>query len=155
MDADNEELIAEIRRRIASGEIKSDQVRQALKPKRGRPQKRKGMYIRRDDGTFAPLITPEQARKRAKETPKALEIGKFYVDLVESGTAPVMAMSKTLRQYSTKLNHIEDSTVRKYATYWRGRRERDRIRRVGMLEAIRKGMEALNARTDINDDDLL
>ena len=145
----------EILQKVAAGEITPDQAKKAIKPKRGRPPKKRGIYIRREDGSLFEMISPANAKARAKETPLALEIGKFYVDHVESGITPVVAMSKTLRKYSTKRNHIEDSTVRKYATYWRRRRERDRIRREGMMDAIKKGMEALNARTDINDDDLL
>ena len=145
----------EILRQLASGEITPDQAKKVIKPKRGRPIKHGGVYISREDGSRSELISPSKAKARAKETPLALEIGKFYVDQVESGITPVVAMSKTLRRYSTKRNHIEDSTVRKYATYWRKRRERYRLSVDGMMDAIRKGMEALNARTDINDDDLL
>ena len=53
-------------------------------------------------------------------------------------------MRNTLKRYHSKESPIEDSTVRKYTTLWRKRRERDRIRRQGMLKAIRKGMEQLS-----------
>lgn len=136
----------EILRQLASGEITPDQAKKVIKskPKRGRPPKKRSIYTRLEDGSWFPLVTPAMEKARAIETPRVLAIGKYYVDQIESDIDARVAMSATLKKFSTKRNHIELSTVSKYATLWRKRRNRDRIRRNGMIESIRKGMEELH-----------
>ena len=47
--------IDEILRRVSAGELTPDQAKQALKPKRGRPQKHIGMYVLDQDGNKTAL----------------------------------------------------------------------------------------------------
>lgn len=144
----------EILRRVYAGEITPEQAEQKLKPKRGRPKKYPDKNTQRQDGDGGVTlgITLAPCRSRARETPRNLAIGKHYVDQVDSDIKPMKAMWNTLKLYHSKRSPLSAGTVSKYATAWRKRRQRDIIRRKGMLEAIRKGMEALNAMPEEEDD---
>ncbi len=136
--------IDDILRRVAAGEMTPDQAKERLKPKRGRPKKYLDRSVQPQDGEAIHGIRLGPLKSMALETPRNLAIGEHYVDQVESGIRPMMALRKTLEKYHTKRSPLSAGTVQKYATVFRKRRQRHMISHKGMLEAIRKGMDQLS-----------
>jgi len=103
--------------RLKAGEISEDQADAEIErllnpPKRGRGRPKKPRFFVRDSNGEPVEL---RSRYRRKPSQRELTIGRHYVDQVEAGTKPMIAMRNTLKQFSTKHKPLEDSSVRRYA----------------------------------------
>jgi len=107
--------------RLKAGEITEDQADAELNrmlnpPKRGRGRPKKGrLFIRGENGVVVEL----SSRYRRNPSRRELEIGRHYVEQVEAGTKPMVAMQNTLKRFSPRRSPLEDSSVRRYAGLFR------------------------------------
>lgn len=126
--------------RLMAGEITEDQAGKELdallsppKRKRGRPngsgKRLKLVFIGKNQVELRP------AKYQRKASRRELEIGRHYVDQIESGIRPLIAEQRTLKRYSTKRNQLDGASVERYGRAYRANRKKS-------LERIRFMQEA-------------
>ena len=125
-------------RRVAAGEVSPEQAAALLSTpaKRGRPKKTRFGFKQPDGSTAFP-----EPQYRRKLSAREAAIARHYLERIDTGARPMVAMRDTLKIFSTRKARLEAASVIVHVRLLKQRRARNRE----LSRAVREMLESFSA----------